>query len=216
MSPKHTEKTIGILMILVLMLTLSLGFTLNLIHSLKDGQSEKEMSRISIHLPFPIPAIDFETIPVPMAEMQTEISDAERYASYVDEITSQIYTDVDPLRVKAIIYHESRYVPDIVNEITGVIGLTQINPKWHSERATSLGVNDLSDPYGNILVCCDILHELQQTNSESYALNVYAGGYPYAEAYLETKSPFELELDEIMSGLNDGTIVIGGEYSAKS
>lgn len=211
MSPKHTEKTIRILMTLVFILTLSLGFELNLVHSLQDKQNKKEANQISIHLSFPIPVIDLESLQVPMAEEQPTLTGAKLYASYVDEITSQIYDDVDPLVVKALIYHESRFVSDVVNKSTGVIGLTQINPKWHSDRARSLGVNDLSDPYGNILVCCDILHELQKGNSIGYALNVYAGGYPYADAYTNTKSPFELELDEIMVGLSNGTILIGGE-----
>ena len=39
-------------------------------------------------------------------------------------------------------------------------GLTQVTAKWHQERMDRLGVTDLYDPYGSILVCADYLDEL--------------------------------------------------------
>jgi soluble lytic murein transglycosylase-like protein len=39
-------------------------------------------------------------------------------------------------------------------------GLTQVTAKWHQERMDRLGVEDLYDPYGSILVCADYLDEL--------------------------------------------------------
>lgn len=39
-------------------------------------------------------------------------------------------------------------------------GLTQVTAKWHQARMDRLGVTDLYDPYGSILVCADYLDEL--------------------------------------------------------
>lgn len=120
----------------------------------------------------------------------------------IDEVLrvcTDVYPDLDPNYVLAIIYHESRFKPDVVNSKTNATGLMQILPKWHTSRAQRLGV-DLADPAGNILVGCDILNEVyQQSKSMRYALNVYAGGYSYANNYKNTKSQFEKELDEIIA-----------------
>lgn len=114
-------------------------------------------------------------------------------------ICEETYPDLKPGYVLALIYHESRFIPDVVNSKTGATGLMQILPKWHTARAEKLGVS-LTDPAGNILTGCDILNEVyQQSGSMSYALNVYAGGYAYANNYKNTKSPFERELDEILA-----------------
>lgn len=131
------------------------------------------------------------------------------YDSYVYEITSTLYPDVDPELVRAIIHNESRYDPTKVNSRTGCIGLTGISPKWHTKRAQSLGVTDLSDPYGNILTCCDLLHDLYQSYSKKYALDLYAGGYPYANKYSKTLSPHAILINETIKGLQDGSIIPG-------
>lgn len=208
MSPKHVEKCNLILMILVLILTVALAFMWRV-----ANQTPKEIVR-TVYVEVPVIQYVEKPVQVPLEpepEMERlELTGADLYISYVDEITSTIYTDVDPLLVKAIIYHESRFDADAVNSKSGTMGLMQVSPKWHTQRAERLGVS-LSDPYGNILVGCDILHELYSSNSKSYSLNVYAGGYPYANKYMNDKSPFEKELDTIMQGINDGTIVLGGE-----
>lgn len=135
------------------------------------------------------------------------------YASYVDEIITTIYPDLQEYTefIKAMIYHESRYQPDITNTKTGVKGLMQISPKWHTERANSLGVEDLFDPYGNILVGCDILNETIQHHSFDYAVNVFAGGYTYADQYKNSVSPYIKVVNGILRQMQNGEIVLGGE-----
>lgn len=125
------------------------------------------------------------------------LSERDLYINYVYEIAHFNYSNIDPDRVCAIIYHESRFDPNAKNKKTGVEGLTQINPKWHSKRAERLGVTNLYSPYGNILVCFDILNELAEDNGMDYALNFFVGGYPYANRYRNSTSPFIKELDEI-------------------
>lgn len=133
------------------------------------------------------------------SEDEPELSFENFIIDEVLRVCTEVYPDLDPNYVLAIIYHESRFKPDAINAKTNATGLMQILPKWHAARAQKLGVS-LTDPTGNILVGCDILNELyQQSNSFQYALNVYAGGYPYANAYKNVKSPFERELDEILA-----------------
>lgn len=142
-------------------------------------------------------------------EPEPPLEGAALYDSYVYEITSTLYPDVDPELVRAIIYTESRYDPTKINSRTGCKGLTGISPKWHTKRAESLGVTDLLDPYGNILVCCDLLHDLYQSYSKNYALDLYAGGYPYANKYSGKLSPHTITINNTIQGLQDGSIIPG-------
>ena len=54
-------------------------------------------------------------------------------------------------------------------------GLTQVTAKWHQNRMDRLGVEDLYDPYGSILVCADYLSELLDIGENK--------GYGYSMAY---------------------------------
>lgn len=107
----------------------------------------------------------------------------EVYCEYVDDIVGNMYPNLDASYIKAIIYHESRFQPNEINKRTNVIGLMQIMPKWHMDRARKLGVEDLTDPYGNILVGCDLLSEITEKYSATYAIDFFAGGYDYANRY---------------------------------
>lgn len=151
--------------------------------------------------------------PVDDAELLTEYlyeeahrpkTPVEVYCAYADEIVETYYPNLDPAYIKAIIYRESRFQPNEINKRTNVIGLMQIMPKWHMERARSLGVDDLTDPYGNILVGCDLLSEMTEKYSATYALNYFAGGYAYANRYRNSQtSPV---IDELNSILKHGRI----------
>lgn len=208
MSPKHEDKFTLVLMLLVLILTFSLAFMFKVVHKPKEQVVQIVYVEVPRYVREEEPRF---TVPLESEPVVEELEGAELYASYVDEITSTIYTDIDPMLVKAIIYHESRYVPDVVNSSSGTAGLMQVSTKWHTERARKLGVDDLLDPYGNILVGCDILSELYQSYGRSYSLNVYAGGYNYANSYKGRKSPYEKAIENIKFGLLDGSITIGGD-----
>lgn len=112
------------------------------------------------------------------------------YDTYVHEIVSERYPNLREEYVRAVIYHESRYNPNEWGKKTNVQGLMQIMPKYHMDRARSLGVTDLFDPYGNILVGCDILSEMTNNYGFEYALNYHAGGYKYANSYKGSTSPY--------------------------
>lgn len=79
------------------------------------------------------------------------------------------YPDVYPELVHSIIWHESRYNSSSVSK-SGCVGLMQISPKWHKKRAEKLGVTDLYDQYGNILVGVDYLNDLYRYNGEDWEL----------------------------------------------
>jgi soluble lytic murein transglycosylase-like protein len=65
---------------------------------------------------------------------------------------------IEPEVIMSMIYAESRYNPKSQNG--NCVGLMQVSTRWHSERAAKLGVTNLYDPYGNILVGIDYFAEL--------------------------------------------------------
>lgn len=80
------------------------------------------------------------------------------YISYVHEICKE--EDIPNLEniVIAMIYHESRFIPTLKNG--KCVGLMQVSTYWHSDRAERLGIDDMFDPYSNILIGVDILKDL--------------------------------------------------------
>lgn len=135
----------------------------------------------------------------PEPEPEPVLEGPDLYDSYAEQIVQTYYPQLDARYVKAIIYHESRYDPTAINSKTGVMGLMQISPKWHTNRANDLGVFNLLDPYGNILVGCDLLAELTNSHDFNYALNFFAGGYPYANRYRSSTSPYVKDLERIIA-----------------
>ena len=114
-------------------------------------------------------------------EVRKPMTDEELYQSYVDDICKD-YPNVDPSIIKAIIYQESRYKPDVQNG--DHVGLMQISTYWHTQRASDLGVTDWFDPYSNIKVGVDLFSELMK-NFEDVGLRlmVYNSGYNDAFAH---------------------------------
>lgn len=80
----------------------------------------------------------------------------EEYREYCEQIGMQ-YAIVPEL-LEAIMEQESSGQPQVYNGACK--GLMQINEPYHKDRMQKLGVTDIYDPYGNILVAADYLHEL--------------------------------------------------------
>lgn len=72
---------------------------------------------------------------------------------------------VCPELIQAQIFYESSNRRDVISR-WGDVGYMQVNPKWQVERMENLGVIDLTDGYGNILVGCNLLYELFQKYGE--------------------------------------------------
>ena len=68
--------------------------------------------------------------------------------------------DIEPELLQAIAWVESRYKVDAVSH-SNAKGICQIMEKWHSGRMQKLGVEDIFDPYGSVLLCADIIDELR-------------------------------------------------------
>lgn len=106
--------------------------------------------------------------------VEAERNQLEEWRDYI-EIVAEEY-GVCPEIVEAVIERESSWRPDAVNG--SCIGLMQINPEFHADRMERLGIEDLLDPYDNILVGTDFLAELFRTYGDPYAaLMYYNAGY---------------------------------------
>ena len=84
------------------------------------------------------------------------------YVFYIAQITEQYYPDVDPYISLAVLETESNYQPDLTSS-AGAVGLMQVIPKYHSKRVEKYGLNDIWDPYTNIICGIDFLNELYHT-----------------------------------------------------
>ena len=81
---------------------------------------------------------------------------------------------VCPELLMAMIEMESRGNPKAENG--GCCGLMQISIKYHSDRMERLGVTDIYDSYGNILVGTDYIMELaEECGDIGYVLDKYNG-----------------------------------------
>ena len=92
---------------------------------------------------------------------------------FIEEIAQQYGLDKE--LVHAIIMVESNYDITAVSS-ANCLGLMQISPKWHADRMERLGVTDLYDPYGNVLVGCDYIAELLEDYDLEFALMIYNQG----------------------------------------
>ena len=103
--------------------------------------------------------------------VEAEESDKEDWLDYIEIICHE--RGICPELVEAIIEKESNWDPYATNG--DCIGLMQISEKWHKNRMERLGVDDLKDPYDNILVGVDYLSELAAKYEVGLALMVYNG-----------------------------------------
>lgn len=85
---------------------------------------------------------------------------------YVNEI-GEIY-NIDPYLLYAICEKESSMRIYVANKSRTCFGLMQVSEKWHKDRMDKLNVDNLFDPYGNILVAADFLAELFEINKDPY------------------------------------------------
>jgi soluble lytic murein transglycosylase-like protein len=94
------------------------------------------------------------------------------YQEYCVEI-GEMYC-ICPELLMSMIEAESSGNPKAVNG--SCKGLMQVSEKWHKDRMKRLGVSDIYDPYGNILVATDYLLELfEKYGDVAYVLMTYNG-----------------------------------------
>lgn len=108
----------------------------------------------------------------------------ELYRFYISQIHEQYYPDVDPYVALAVLEIESNYIPNLTSS-AGAVGLMQWIPKWHAWRMEKFHLNDMWDPYTNIIVGMDYLNDLYlSTGSWREALYGYNHSTSYVNAVL--------------------------------
>lgn len=94
-----------------------------------------------------------------LTEVAEPLEGKELYIFYIAQIHEQYYPDVDPYVALAVLEVESNYNPNVQSK-AGAVGLMQVIPKYHLRRAEPYGLNDIWDPYTNILCGMDFLNDL--------------------------------------------------------
>ena len=82
----------------------------------------------------------------------------QEYVEYCTEIGEEY--DICPEILMALIEMESSGKADALSADGTCKGLCQMKESCHKDRMERLGVTDIYDPYGNILMCADFLTEL--------------------------------------------------------
>lgn len=113
-----------------------------------------------------IPATEIQFYDIPLdRDLQrhiTEICDA---------------NDINPKLVFALIERESNYNPNAIGDEGTSFGLMQVREMFHKDRMEKLGVENLLDPYQNVIVGIDILKEKLDKYDTTYeALTAYNAG----------------------------------------
>ena len=184
-----------ILLLVMVYFIFALGFA--------AGKAEAASIPVPKNLPLQPPRVEAVA---PPAE---PLSAIERYVLDICER----YPDVSPEMVHSVIWHESRYDASSKNSNGTCVGLMQISVKWHKQRAEKLGVTDLFDPYGNILVGVDYLNDLYQYNGKDWnlALMLYSMDnkraremYAKGEITNYVSSVIHKEYELRMKGVNSG------------
>ena len=120
------------------------------------------------------------TTPIATSAESQETYISEEIQAYCVEVGEEY--GVCPELLMAMIETESSGNTNSVNG--DCKGLIQVSQKWHYDRMERLGVSDLYDPYGNILVATDYLVELFEKHGDlPLVLMIYNGDSKAYEHY---------------------------------
>lgn len=103
---------------------------------------------------------------------------------------------ISPEFLMAVAQRESSGIPNAENG--SCKGLMQVDTRFHSERMARLGVGDIYDPYGNVLVATDYFAELfEEYGDPAFVLDVYNGNsaaeYNYKNGIVSSYAGWILE-----------------------
>lgn len=115
---------------------------------------------------------------MPVKASEDYLTEAQMVA--LTEEVGQQY-NICPELLQAIAWRESRYKPTAVNG--DCTGLMQVSTRWHQDRMERLGVDDLYDPAGNVLVAADYLAELFSDYEEADVVLMFYSGNSRAKEY---------------------------------
>lgn len=109
--------------------------------------------------------------PYYIIEVPLEQDPKKRSTREICEEVAELYPRISAEDLEAMCIQESRCNPDAFNGVCR--GIIQVAKKWHSDRMERLNVEDLSDPYGCVLVAADFLNELYDI-ADTYANGDFA------------------------------------------
>lgn len=132
---------------------------------------------------------------------EIEYLEQDNLVSYTTEI-GELY-GIDPYILQALCEKESSLNIYAENASGTCKGLTQINDFIHQGRMQKLGVEDIYDPYSNILVCADYLSELRDENDDIY--------YMLMRYNMKTKTANKLYQEGIISDYAKSIVLRAGE-----
>lgn len=168
--------------IFIISIILSLRFQMSTISSDQINHERLMISPQPVkvtNIPEPTRAIAVNETPV-IKEVSIQFSKEimETRDIEVINITNDIgpMYNIDPELLQAIAFYESSNDPYATNPSGDCFGLMQISYRWHEDRMNDLGITDINDPYGNILLGADYISELiEQEGDISLALMIYNG-----------------------------------------
>lgn len=120
---------------------------------------------------------------------------AEEYQQYCVEIGNMY--GICPELLMAMIESESSGNPNAQNG--NCKGLMQVSGKWHKDRMKKLGVADICDPYGNILVATDYLMELAEKYEDIGMVLMVYNGDSRAKDYWDGTGKLSKYADKILT-----------------
>lgn len=99
-----------------------------------------------------------------------------KFQTYINDVCKSY--EIAPEIVFAMIAKESNYNAEEIGDNGESYGLMQVQEQWHEDRMDELEVNNLLDPYQNVLVGVDYLAELlgYYDGSIEKALTAYNAG----------------------------------------
>ena len=121
--------------------------------------------------------------------------------------------DFRPELLIAIIEAESSGNPNAKNG--DCLGLMQVSEKWHTDRMERLGVSDLYDESGNILVATDYLYELFMKYSDVGMMLLVYNGDSSAKDYWNGNGDLSTYAEKIINRTEELENIIDEERREK-
>lgn len=137
-----------------------------------------------------------EVMTTTVEELYYDIPLPEYLQTYTIEVCREY--NINPLVIFAMMEVESLYTIDIIGDNGNAVGILQVHPRWHQERANKLKAN-LYDVEGNILVAVDLLAELlDKYDNYGLAITAYNRGTAseiseYGKKVLKIASTIEIK-----------------------
>ena len=105
--------------------------------------------------------------------------------------------NICPELIQAVCFKESNFNPRAENR--ECIGIMQVNPVWHQDRMERLGVTNLYDTAGNMLVGVEYLSELAGKCEDISVVLMLYNGDSDAEEVLNGTADISAYADEILA-----------------